>query len=141
MTSLLDVSVLIALLDPSHVFHDKARNWFIARTDFWATCPITENGLLRILGDPRYRNSPGSPEDVARLLARLRQVHGHVFWADDISLTNVDALTLSRVSPAHVTDVYLLALATAHGGELVTLDARLNAAALTGSEKHFRILP
>ncbi|PJN94116.1 VapC toxin family PIN domain ribonuclease, partial [Amaricoccus sp. HAR-UPW-R2A-40] len=62
MIFLLDVNVLIALTDPAHVAHDDAHVWF-AETGrhAWATCPITENGVLRILGNPKYPNSPGSP--------------------------------------------------------------------------------
>ena len=51
---LLDVNVLIALVDPAHVQHDQAHEWF-ARTGLkaFATCPITETGLLRIVGHPK----------------------------------------------------------------------------------------
>ena len=48
---LLDVNVLIALCDPNHVHHERGRSWFLSPDcDAWATCPITENGLVRILG-------------------------------------------------------------------------------------------
>lgn len=51
---LLDVNVLIALVDPAHVQHDQAHDWFsrIGRKGF-ATCPLTENGLIRIVGHPK----------------------------------------------------------------------------------------
>jgi hypothetical protein len=58
---LLDVNVLIALIDPTHVQHDRAHHWFSARgKKAWATCPLTENGVLRIFGNSRYLNSPGN---------------------------------------------------------------------------------
>ena len=61
-TYLLDVNVLIALVDPAHVHHEPAHAWFSQQgSTSWATCPMTENGLLRIVGHPRYPNSPGSP--------------------------------------------------------------------------------
>ena len=48
---LLDVNVLIALIDPNHVHHDRAHQWFAAEgVHAWATCATTENGLLRIVG-------------------------------------------------------------------------------------------
>jgi predicted nucleic acid-binding protein len=73
VTYLLDVNVLIALIDPSHVGHDAAHGWF-ANTGFlsWATCPITENGVIRIVGHPKYPNSAGSPAAVVPIVSRLR---------------------------------------------------------------------
>ncbi len=99
----------------------------------WATCPITENDVLRIVSHPRYPNMPGSPAIVARVLGRLRQQRGHAFWPDDISLLDearfdVDGL----LSHKQLTDSYLLGLALAHGGGLASLDRRLVAAAVRG---------
>jgi len=124
---LLDVNVLIALIDPAHVEHDQAHRWFghIGHKAF-ATCPITENGLLRIVGHPRYPNSPGPPGAVAGALVAIRGLPGHEFWADSISLADsslVDASLLS--SHSRVTDSYLLALARANKGRLATLDRKL----------------
>ncbi len=66
---LLDVNVLIALVDPAHVQHEQAHDWFarVGQRAF-ATCPITENGLLRIVGHPKYPNSPcpGMPSGPTR---------------------------------------------------------------------------
>ena len=126
-TFLLDVNVLIALIDPGHVHHDPAHHWF-GRLGHgaWATCPLTENGLLRIVGHPRYPNTPGTPAAVSASLAVLRALPGHVFWGDDISLMDpawVDAQRL--LSPGQVTDSYLLALACAHRGQLASFDRRL----------------
>ena len=130
---LLDVNVLIALVDPAHIQHDDVHDWFgrVGHKSF-ATCPITENGLLRIVGHPKYPNSPGPPSAVASALAAIRGLPGHKFWADSISLldeTWVDAAALS--SHARVTDTYLLALARANGGKLATLDHKLAADAVT----------
>ena len=124
---LLDVNVLIALVDPAHVQHDTAHEWF-ARIGHqrWATCPLTENGLLRIVGHARYPNSPGTPAAVAPLMATLRTLAGHVFWPDDISLLDTAHIDVARLlSAAQVTDSYLLALAGAHGGQLASFDRRL----------------
>jgi predicted nucleic acid-binding protein len=77
VTFLLDVNVLIALTDPAHVAHDDAHVWFADRgRHAWATCPITENGVLRILGNPKYPNSPGSPAQVAGIVKSLRALPG-----------------------------------------------------------------
>ena len=124
---LLDINVLIALIDPVHVQHDRAHQWFAARGQkAWATCPITENGVLRIVGHPRYPNSPGSPAAVAELLAAFRQLSGHEFWSDDLSLLDREHVNSAcLLDSTQVTDSYLLALARAHNGQLATFDRRL----------------
>jgi uncharacterized protein len=79
VTFLLDVNVLIALIDPTHVGHDSAHNWFgETGASSWATC-LTENGVIRVVGHPKYPNSAGSPTAVAPFVARLRALPGHVF--------------------------------------------------------------
>ncbi|HUZ95502.1 MAG TPA: TA system VapC family ribonuclease toxin [Edaphobacter sp.] len=124
---LLDINVLIALIDPAHVQHDRAHEWFAARGwKAWATCPLTENGVLRIVGHARYPNSPGTPAAVAELLITLCTLPGHEFWSDDITLLDVKRVDGSRLlDSAQVTDSYLLALASAHGSQLATFDQRL----------------
>jgi uncharacterized protein len=131
-TFLLDVNVLIALVDPAHLQHDQAHGWFgrVGRRSF-ATCPITENGLVRIVGHPKYPNSPGPPSSVLQSLAAMRALPGHHFWPDKISIADgahVHAALLA--SHSRVTDTYLLALARAHGGRLASLDQRLLADAV-----------
>ena len=59
---LLDINVLIALCDADHVFREAAKRWFLGNAARgWATCPLTQNGLLRIMGQPGYPMGPGSP--------------------------------------------------------------------------------
>jgi len=132
VTFLLDVNVLIALIDPTHVGHDAAHEWFAANgATSWATCPLTENGVLRIVGHPRYPNSAGSPAAVAPIVARLRTLPGHVFWQDDLSLMDSAIVDVARIAtPGQVTDTYLLALAVAKRGRLATFDRRLSANAV-----------
>lgn len=129
MTYLLDVNVLIALLDPRHVHHEFAHTWFGREgAESWATCPMTENAILRILGNPKYPNSPGNPAVVASLLRQLREAAGHVFWPDKISLLDPAFTALDRVLVSkQVTDTYLLSLAAASGGRLATFDRRMAA--------------
>lgn len=124
---LLDINVLIALIDPAHVQHDRAHAWFRSKGQkAWATCPLTENGVLRIVGHPRYPNSPGSPAAVAELLVAFRKLPGHAFWPDDVSLIDREHVDPARLlDSAHVTDSYLLALARVHDGQLATFDQRL----------------
>ena len=139
---LLDVNVLIALVDPAHVAHDAAHEWFEQQGHkAWATCPLTENGLLRIVGGARYPNSPGTPAAVAPLLAALRALPGHVFWPDDISLLDADRVDTTRLlNSAQVTDSYLLALACAHEGQLASFDRRLVKDAVRGGARRLHLI-
>jgi len=124
---LLDVNVLIALVDPAHVQHDQAHLWFsrVGHRGF-ATCPLTENGLIRIVGHPRYPNSPGPPSAVVQSLVTIRSLSGHKFWPDKISVAD-KAFFASELLSSHsrVTDSYLLALANSNGGRLATMDQKL----------------
>ena len=142
MTYLLDVNVLIALLDKAHVAHKDAQDWFEDEGHkAWATCAITENGFLRIVGGPKYRPAIGSPADVVPLLTRLHSLPGHRFWPDDFSLVSspiVDAREL-RTS-GQITDTYLLALAVLHGGRLATFDRRLSVRAVRGGRQALHVI-
>jgi predicted nucleic acid-binding protein len=62
MFYLLDVNVLIASADPGHEFHAAFHRWFRqAEAPALATCPLSENGYLRIYGHASYPGGPGSP--------------------------------------------------------------------------------
>jgi toxin-antitoxin system PIN domain toxin len=143
VTFLLDVNVLVALIDPGHVAHDAAHAWFeeTGRED-WATCPLTENGVIRIVGHLRYPNTPGSPAAVAGIVATLRNLPGHSFWPDDFSLVDSPHVDPARVlTSAQVTDTYLLALARSQGGQLATFDRRLSVAAVKGGKAALHHIP
>ncbi|OWJ64458.1 TA system VapC family ribonuclease toxin [Inquilinus limosus] len=142
MIFLLDVNVLIALIDPGHVQHDAAHDWFVARgRQAWATCPLTENGVLRIVGHPRYPNSPGSPAAVMPILMGLCALPGHTFWPDDISLMDSARIDPGRLlSSGQLTDTYLLALALAHHGQLATFDRRLVTDAVHGGSQALHLI-
>ena len=139
---LLDANVLIALIDPWHIHHDKAHKWFaFSGSEAWATCPFTENAVLRIVGSTRYPNSPGTPAEVADLMTDLLALPGHVFWPDDISLFDSKKLDTKRLlDSSQVTDSYLLALAGAHGGQLATFDRRLVTSAVRNGSKSLHLI-
>jgi toxin-antitoxin system PIN domain toxin len=143
MTFLLDVNVLIALIDPSHIQHNAAHAWFTAQgRHAWATCPLTENGVLRIVGHPRYPNSPGSPAAIMPIMMGLCALPGHVFWPDDISLMDPAKFDAGRLlSSGQLTDSYLLALAHAHQGRLATFDRRLVTDAVHGGSQALHLIP
>jgi toxin-antitoxin system PIN domain toxin len=123
MRALLDVNVLIALLDDAHVHHGLARDWFGAHVAHgWASCPLTQLGCVRIMGNPNYANAQPAAL-VAQRLANATRTPQHEFWPADVDPLGVRGLEWSRVlSARHVTDAYLLSLAVAHGGRFVTFD-------------------
>jgi toxin-antitoxin system PIN domain toxin len=142
MRYLLDVNVLIALIDPAHVQHEPVHDWFgrIGHKGF-ATCPITGNSLLRIVGQPEYPNSPGPPSTVVAALATIRGLVGHQFWPDSISLIDSDLAHPALLSShGRVTDSYLLALARANKGRLATLDQKLAKEAVVGGQSALTLI-
>lgn len=141
-TCLLDLNVVIALVDAAHSHHEDAHVWFASEgSRSWATCPLTENALLRIVGNPRYPNSPGSPAAVMPMLLSLKALPGHVFWPDDISIgANEWIDTRSLLTHRQVTDSYLLALARKHRGRLASFDRRLVTSAVEGGDKTLLVI-
>jgi uncharacterized protein len=140
---LLDVNVLIALIDPIHVFHNRAHAWFRSTGGHaWATCPLTENAVIRIVGSSRYANSPGTPAAVAAVLGTFCAHPGHEFWPDDISLLRSPGIDQARLlNSSQITDSYLLALAQHHGGQFASLDARMVMDAVHGGASSFHRIP
>jgi toxin-antitoxin system PIN domain toxin len=121
--ALLDVPVLIALLDSDHASHDSAIKWFANNArEGWASCPITQNGCMRIMSNPGYPN-PLPVQSVIERLAEACQQDIHEFWPDEVSLLDPLVVDTSRIhGPRQLSGIYLLALAVKHGGRLVTFD-------------------
>lgn len=142
MRALLDVNVLIALLDEGHLHHTLATAWLEREIGHgWASCPITQNGCIRIMSQPAY---PGAlpAAQVAMRLAEAAASPEHEFWPADVNLLADGALEWSRVlGHRQVTDIYLLTLAVRHGGRFVTLDQRIAPDSVIGaSAKHLVVL-
>ena len=132
--ALLDVNVLIALHDEQHLHHDSAAQWFEGNARHgWASCPLTQNGCMRIMSQPGYPN----PVPLAEALAMLSHScshASHAFWSDDISLLDATRLHHSRMhGHRQLTDLYLLALAVEHKGRFVTFDAQIPLNAVRGA--------
>lgn len=143
MRALLDVNILIALLDAGHVHHGLATSWL--KRDIrhgWASCPLTQNGCIRIMSQPKY---PGS-QPVALVADRLAEAANstdHEFWPADVDmLSSKGVFDWAKVlGHRQVTDVYLLALAAHHDGRFVTFDRRVTPDAVKGARaKHLEVL-
>jgi uncharacterized protein len=131
--SLLDVNVLIALIDPAHEFHGSAHHWFKRnRHNGWATCPITENGCLRIMGKPGYPFPGLTVNRVRGILAELVQVEGHRFWPDSFSMLDASRINFADGGSKQLTDLYLIGLANTHGGRLATFNQKIRWSSVTG---------
>lgn len=119
---LLDGNVLIALADDKHVHHEPARRWFAQTPGPFATCPITQGTLLRMLLATR---SVVDAKAASAILARLAAHVRHRFLADDIEYRDVSWTGV--IGHRQVTDAYLAALARHHGAKLATFDRGLAA--------------
>ena len=124
---LLDVCVLVAILDPLHTLHQRAFPWFLEHArEGWATCPLTENGTVRIVSNPRYSNPQSPPSVPIEILRDLTAFGNHRFVPDDISVLNSDTFDSEGIlTPKQITDTYLLALAVHNNLILATLDKHL----------------
>jgi uncharacterized protein len=141
MRALLDVNVLIALLDSDHALHAPAFKWFDQHGgDGWASCPITQNGCIRVISHPGYRNAlPVS--SVAERLAEAAATRYHEFWPDEVSLLDAGVADVTRIhGPRQLTDVYLLALAVRRKGRLVTFDRSISLEAVKGAERRHLVV-
>ena len=142
MRVLFDVNVLIALVDAQHVHHSMAQTWWEANRSFgWATCPLTENGLARIISQSGYKNRVTTTFAID-LLAEQVGEGDHAFWADDISLRDSTRFDPSSIlGPGQITDAYLLALAVKNGGRLATLDRSVPLRAVRGAgPRHLAVI-
>jgi len=142
MRALLDVNVLIALLDSDHSLHARATDWFRgAAPEGWASCPITQNGCVRIMSHPGYPNAFPIRSVVERLTAAT-EAEFHEFWPDDASILDSSLIDASRIhGPRQLTDVYLVALAVQHAGRFVTFDTGIPlAAAIRAKTRHLVVL-
>jgi len=132
--ALLDINVLIALLDAAHTQHAQARAWLQGNIgQGWASCPITQNGLVRIMSQPAYPQSV-SPFQAAELLRSATATSHHEFWTDNISLLDEKQFDMTRLHGARqITDAFLLALAVKYRGRFVTFDTAVPASAVRGA--------
>ena len=137
---LFDINLLFALTDPMHVHHEPSHQWFTKKgRQAWATCPLTENGFIRIAGHPNYPNRPGDVSAVCSILRQICEAPGHHFWPEDLSILEIlepDAI----ITHAQIMDVYLLGLAVRNKGKLATLDKRIPVEAVRGGGRAIELL-
>jgi toxin-antitoxin system PIN domain toxin len=118
VTTLLDTNVLIALLVADHVHHDAAEAWFTTGADAFATCPITQGALVRLL-----LREGQTAQSAVDLLSALIDHPRHEFWPDDQSFEAVSMRGV--IGHRQVTDAYLAHLARTRRSRLATFDQGL----------------
>jgi len=125
-----------------HVFHDAAHHWIETSPDLrFLTCPLVQNGVVRIASQSSYPNALGTTAEVYAVVAAFCADPRHEFCPDDISL--LDSAHLVRptlLTPSRVTDLYLLALARHHGAKLATFDSRIPAEAVPDGPRHLTVI-
>jgi toxin-antitoxin system PIN domain toxin len=133
--TLLDVNVLVALFDADHVHHEIAHDWYSEHGEpAWATCPVTENGFIRVVTNPGYGLDGFRAHAAQQRLARFCKSPHHVFWADAVSLRDTRLFHLSAArGHGQLTDVYLLGLAVTMQGRLATFDRTIPVEAVKGA--------
>ncbi len=128
--------MLIALFDREHIHHETAHDWFgSAARGPWATCPLTENGFVRIVANPRYPGRRTTVADAAERLRRFCTSDDHVFWFDSLSLRKREHLIAASLRGfRQITDAHLLALAVHNDGVLTTFDDSIPISAAPGAD-------
>jgi uncharacterized protein len=142
MRALFDVNVLIALFQPDHVHHQRVHEWWEKNQRHgWATCPLTENGFVRILSQPKYP-MPQTIVSAIKVLNLAKQATDHTFWPDTVSLLDSDYFNADAFTQhGQITDSYLLALAIKNKGRLVSLDHDIKTETVSGfSSVHLQLI-
>ena len=142
MRALLDVNVLLALMDRDHIHHQRALAWWRSdRDDGWASCPLTQNGFIRISCQTDYPGRRTAAHAIEQLRLQLAEPT-HEFWPDEVSIVDAGLFDRNRIlGPNQITDAYLLALAVKHGGRLVTFDRSVPVGAVHGADpRHLAVI-
>jgi predicted nucleic acid-binding protein len=85
------------------------------------------------MSNPAYRNVVPAGLVIDRLRGACAS-RLHEFWPDDLSILDPALVDSTRLhGPGQLTDAYLLALAVAHRGRLVTFDTSVPRSAVLGA--------
>lgn len=124
-----DVNVLVALTNATHVFHVESHRW-LSKTQRYATTPVTEIGLVRMLLNPAVVGQTVTSQQALEILIRVRADGRAEFIPDDSTLARPQVDVIGLGGHKQVTDWHLLNLAATHDAQLVTFDKRIARATL-----------
>lgn len=137
---LCDVNVLVALALASHLHHRAAHAALAGHRGPWATCPVTEAAVIRLLTNPQVVPNAFTAEEVIGVLRGMRGDARWRFVPDDVSLVDAQVDTTVLRGHRQVTDVQLVNLAARAGLVLVTFDAGIPASLAPRDRRHVRLL-
>lgn len=138
---LVDVNVLVALTLNTHVHHARAHAALRRHHDTWATCPLTESALIRLLLNPRVTGRAFPAALVLQIVSGLRGDPRWRWLPDESSLLRPLIDTSVLVGHQQVTDLHLVNLAAGAGLRLVTFDAGIAAGLSPDDRRHLLLLP
>lgn len=144
-TALLDVNLFLAIVWPAHEHHKAAHAWLRARgrRARWASCPVTQLGLVRLLSNPALSPDALEPADAVALLVRNLAHPLHEFWPDRLPVAAaLRGFERRLTGHQQFTDAYLVALAAVRNGRLATFDRAIGRVATeSGLAAHVEIVP
>lgn len=139
MRALLDVNALIALLDEEHVHHAEVLEWLTRQENLsqgFATCAITQLGLIRVMSSRGYYRSVATHEAAAQLEQITRKGHRYL----GIEAPCEGSVRWKATGSAQSTDATLLATAVVHGCRLLTFDTGIALASVTGAKREHLVV-
>ena len=139
---LLDINILLGIAWEDQQAHATVFSWFseLGRHSF-ATCAITQSGFVRISASAKFRPDPVSIREALQAMDMLIEMPGHLFWPIDIGLREATASFVDKLfGPLQLTDAYLLGIAIANDGVLVTRDRAIPQLAGKPLAKHILLL-
>jgi uncharacterized protein len=139
MRALLDVDALIALFDEEHVHHGEILEWLGRKENLshgFATCGITQLGLIRIVSSKGYYR-PVTPHEAATQLEQMTR-KGHRYLG--IPTPCEGTVRWKATSSAQSTDATLLSTAVAHGCRLVTFDSGIALGCVNGARREHLVV-
>lgn len=137
-----DVNVLLALLWPRHEAHAAAQRWFETQgSRAWATSPLTELGVLRLLTNPLITQGAVTSSAALSVVTEFTTHKGHEFWPlERKTMLGISAFVGRIRGYRQWTDAALLAQAAARDGVLVTFDSGLKELAPRDSQDRVLLL-
>jgi toxin-antitoxin system PIN domain toxin len=121
---LLDINILLGIAWEDQEAHATVFPWFqqTGRHQF-ATCGITQTGFVRISSSVRFGPNAVSVKEAFQAMDSFTAMAGHEFWPIELGLRAATAHFVDKLfGPMQLTDAYLLGLAIARDGVLVTRD-------------------
>ena len=139
MRALLDVNALVALLDEEHVHHGEILEWLTREENLrhgFATCAITQLGLIRVMSSKGYYRPILTHEAAAHLEQVTRKGHRYLGMPSPCEGT----IRWKTTASAQSTDALLLATAVAHGCRLVTFDSGIALGMVQGARREHLVV-